>query len=91
MTKKIQVKKQKEVLPTLTKISTLGEYLTDTEVKAKTVVKNLPWEVIRVFPEINLYGNSIQFCSEGDSITKEEAINTLNFLLASLESKEFKK
>lgn len=46
--------------------------------------KDLPWEVARAFPEIYLCTTGIAFHSDGDFLSREEALWALNYLLDEL-------
>lgn len=49
------------------------------------ITDGLPWEIVRLFPDMSLYGSSISFCMGGDFVTREEAIEGIKLLLKELE------
>lgn len=44
----------------------------------------IPWEVLRVFPNMDIGSTGISFSPDGDFVTREEAIFALEYLLNEL-------
>lgn len=51
---------------------------------SKNPGEDLPWEVVRAFPEIELCTTGISFHADGDYLSREEAIWALQYLLNEL-------
>lgn len=64
---------------------TIGTFLSYVQENEKSIKENLPWEIRRAFPEMALHGGNISFSTEGDWLTREEAINCVKLLLENLE------
>lgn len=64
---------------------TIGQRIKCIEELDTNITKGLPWEIVRLFPDMSLYGSNLSFCTNGDYVARWEAINGLKLLLKELE------